>query len=115
MVSFELTREASDLLKLLYGSYVFRRAEGIGRSEAVFFGSVEDVHAEYLDKMSPEDIFEICRELKRAKCISGLFADNTLYEIELTDDAIVYGEQTFKRNISELHQWISALKGLLPV
>lgn len=114
MVSFELTREANDLLKLLYAAYVCRRADGINRSEAVKFGSVEDIQAEYLDKMSQEDICDICMELRYAGCIEGDRGDDTLSEIALTNDAIIYGEQTLQRTASEILQWLSGGKGILP-
>lgn len=114
MISFELTKEASDLLKLLYSAYVCRRADGIGRREAVKFGSIRDIQREYLDKMSHDDICDICMELWRAGCIEGERGDDTLSEIVLTNDSIIYGEQTIRRTADEILQWLSGVKGFLP-
>lgn len=115
MISFELTKESKSLLELLYSVYACRRKEGESRSRAKCFFSARKIQETYLKQMDEEDVFKLCIELRRAGCISGLFADNTLYEISLTDDAIIYGEQTFKRNVSDLAQWLLGIKGFLPL
>ncbi|MCI9195078.1 MAG: hypothetical protein HFF14_05850 [Angelakisella sp.] len=114
MVSFELTKESKSLLEVLYSVYVCRRKQGESRFRAKYFSSVMEIQKTHLEKMIEEDVFELCLELKHACCITGLNADNTLYEISLTDNAIIYGEQTFKRNIAEISSWLSGLKGFLP-
>lgn len=114
MIELDITKESENLLKLLYTVYRKRREDGKGRIESNKFGSAEDIHDEYLPKMQPCDVLELCFELRKAGCISGMRADNTLYHIALTDTALVYGEQRFKRNIKELLDWLSNLTGFLP-
>lgn len=114
MIEFDITHESEELLKLLYAVYCGRRSEGKGRTASNGFGSSQDIHREYLSNMSSDDVFELCAELKRAGCITGFAAGDEICCIQLTSDALVYGEQTFKRNTQELLSWVSSIKGILP-
>ena len=114
MIELDITNESENLLKLLYTVYRKRREDGKGRVESKNFGSAEDIHDEYLSKMQQCDVLELCFELLDCGCLTAFQEDNSLCCITLTDTALVYGEQRFKRNIKELWDWFSALAGPLP-
>lgn len=114
MIEFELTKEAENLLKLLYSLYMCRRKEGKGRTASNYFESSEQLQRDYLPRMEYEDVYDLCKELYRAGCISGVRASGAMISITLTYDALVYCEQTFKRNVQELVEWIASITGCLP-
>lgn len=114
VITFDITHESEALLKLLYAVYVGRRAEGKGRAAANDFGSTQDIRDVYLKNMCVDDVTALCCELRQAGCISAFDSDDMLVFVQLTSDAIVYGEQTYKRNAHELLTWVSSIGGLLP-
>ena len=114
MVTFDLTEEAKNLLKLMYALYRCRREEGKGRTAANYFESTEHLQREYLPQMEYDDVYDLCRELALAGCINSIRADGAMLHISLSYDALVYGEQTFKRNTQELLEWVARLRGCLP-
>lgn len=114
MVYFDISAEAQNLLKLLYALYMSRRAEGKGRVESNYFANCEEIQKSYLKNTRVDDVIDLCRELKKNGCITYRTLDNIPSDISLTHEAIVYGEQTFKRNVSELLGWIDKIKGALP-
>ncbi len=113
MIDLELTQDAKKLLKLLYAVYAARREEGKSRTEAVRFDTSADIQSHYLYATSADDVRSLCFELRRARCLIGDIGNNDLCDIELTDTAIIYGEQTFERLIKNGLAYISALKGIL--
>ena len=115
MIELEMTSEAKSLLKLLYGIYLSKRHEGKGRIAANHFGSSAEIQKEYLPNMKVDDVTDLCFELARAGCIRYLRGDNLANDISLTYDALVYCEQEFKRNLLEITNWISAIRGVLPI
>ena len=114
MVYFDICSEAQNLLKLLYALYMSRRAEGKGRVESNYFANCEEIQKSYLKNTRIDDVIDLCRELKKSGCIVYRTFDNIPCDISLTHESIVYGEQTFKRDVSDLLEWIDNIKGLLP-
>lgn len=114
LVEFDLTAEAENLLKLMYTVYLSRRKEGKGRTQANQFDSAEEIHDTFLKNMRQEDVTALCFELQRNGCISGYAADDSLFDIELSDISIVYGEQKFSRDCKNLLEWMKSIKGILP-
>ena len=106
MVSFELTKESKSLLEVLYSVYVCRRKQGESRFRAKYFSSVMEIQKTHLEKMIEEDVFELCLELKHACCITGLNADNTLYEISLTNFKLAFWSQRFSAILDFAHMGI---------
>lgn len=115
MIEFDMTAEAKNLLKLLYTVYLSRRNEGKGRVEANYFGSSQEVKEEYLQSMSTADVTDLCFELAHAGCITYSRGDNLANNIHLTYDALIYCEQSFQRNVHSLLEWLSSIKGILPL
>ena len=115
MVEFDITSEAQNLLKLMYTLYLSKRDEGKGRIEANYFGDSKEIQSNHLSNMSVEDVTDLCFELARAGCITYLKGDNLANEIRLTYEALVYCEQSFQRNIKNLLEWVSSIKGILPL
>ncbi|UWP68688.1 hypothetical protein [Subdoligranulum variabile] len=115
MIDFDITFEAKSLLKLLYGIYLGRRHEGKGRTESNQFGSSADIQKSYLPNMKTKDVTDLCFELAHAGCIHYSRGDNLANFISLTYEALVYCEQEFKRNFKEMAEWISSIKGMLPI
>lgn len=115
MIDFDITYEAKSLLKLLYGIYLGRRNEGKGRIESNLFGSSADIQKEYLPNMKTCDVTDLCFELAHAGCTHYLKGDNLANHISLSYEAFVYCEQEFKRNFQEVADWISSIKGILPI
>lgn len=115
MIEFDITSESKNLLKLMYALYLSRREEGKGRTEANYFGDSQEIQNKYLPNMSVDDVTDLCFELSRAGCIKVSLGDCLANNICLTYDALVYCEQTFQRNIKNLLEWVSSIKGILPL
>lgn len=114
MSEIQITHEAEALLKLLYALYRSRREEGKGRIEASYIGSSEEIKQNYLNRMSSDDVAELCFELAEHGFITYSAGDDIAGEIYLTRRSLVHCEQVFQRNTKNLLDWISSIKGVLP-
>lgn len=115
MIEFDITSESKNLLKLMYTIYLSKREEGKGRIESNYFGDSKEIQNRYLPNMSVEDVTDLCFELSRSGCVKLSIGDNLANNISLTYEALVYCEQSFQRNVKNLLEWISSIKGALPI
>lgn len=66
-------------------------------------------------KLSPlELIYATCRELDRAGMLQCFYADDMVYESTLSDQAIIYMENRFERNINTVMDYIAKIKSMIP-
>jgi len=107
-----LSREANKVLSELYDVYKARLNNNISRSNAMYFKSSEDVQKDYLPDMNLEDLDECCRELHRNGYMNNLYAEDTVVEIQLTDNAIVLMENKLKNAIINTINIISKINPL---
>lgn len=110
---YELTKDAEYLLCSLYKYYLDRREEGATKATAKRTGSSEFIFTHLMSEWKFEDVDETCCELCRAKLLSCNFADNVVYDSALTDAAIIYMENRFKNNVSELLTTLATLKSII--
>lgn len=114
MDEVKLTKDADNLICVLYKEYLNRRKSGSTKSSARGFGGSRRIQATLMEKWLFEDVDDTCRELSRAKLLSCLILDNEVGETVLTDKGIIYMENRFKNNIAAVVDHIESLKSLLP-
>lgn len=102
-----LTKEAKTVLYHMYKEYLVRRDSQIPRSRAKEFGSAESIHASLFPDWSLEDIEDVLRELGRNNFLNNLYADDTVYDCELSNSAIVKMESQKKETLLSVADFIS--------
>ncbi|MGW8114263.1 hypothetical protein ACVS9P_03610 [Caproicibacterium sp. NSD3] len=105
-----ITKDANRMLCTLYKSYLEKRKTGTSKADAKYIGDYSNVQQQYFPNLLVEDVEETLCELWHNKFIFALNSDNHVREVTLTDDAIVYMENRFKKGLSEVIEAISALK-----
>lgn len=83
-----LTNDAKKLLYGLYKEYVARRSIGVSRSSAKMFRSAQSVHENFFPEWNISDVEDTLRKLGRNGYVKNFYADNTVYNCQLCDDAI---------------------------
>lgn len=110
-----LTNSADSLLKAMYSEYLTKVKDGLSSTESSCFGEISTIRNTFFPNSHPDDVRASVFMLKTNGLIYGRCGDNTLYEIHLTSKGIAYCENRWKRNLSELRDWLSAIGGLLPI
>lgn len=111
-IDFELTAEAEALLLALCEEHQRRRECGSPRRSAAAFGTVEQIRQLLPGLWHPDDVFACCLELSRAGLLRGLAVNNTLEEIDLLDQAVIWYQQTGKRKFSETLDTLGRIRGI---
>ena len=102
-----LTKEAKTVLYHMYKEYLARRDNHVPRARAKGFGSAESIHASLFPDWSLEDIEDVLRELGRNNFLNNLYADDTVYDCELSNSAIVKMESQKKETLLSVADFIS--------
>ena len=102
-----LTKQAKTVLYHMYKEYLVRRDNQIPRSRAKEFGSAESIHTSLFPDCSLEDIEDVLRELDRNGFLNNHYADDTIYDCELSDSAIVKMESQKKEALLTVADFIS--------
>lgn len=105
----ELTNNAKNLLKELYSEYQNRRANGTDRFAAMYFEDAKDIYNKLYAEQDIEDLIESIRELSRVGLMQVLWASGTATECRITNEAIAYMENRFKRVGKELIEIVGSL------
>lgn len=105
-----ITKDANLMLYTLYKAYLEKRKAGTPKADAKYFSDYDSVHLQLFSNASVEDVDETLRELWRSEFITARGYDGHVCRVTLTDDAIVYMENRFKRGLSEVIEAIAALK-----
>lgn len=102
-----ISSDAKRLLITLYREYISRMKSGQDITSATFFGRSQDIKNHCLSDEPLANVEHWCRELSREKYLSCFFADNTAYEISLTDKTIRECEDRFKGKLVEIAKFLS--------
>lgn len=113
-MDIRLTKEADALICLLYKNYLQKRNDGVSKKLAKFFGSSVDIQKELIEKWTPDDTDETCWELHRSGLLSCMSADNIAYEVQLTDNGIIYMENRFKDGVNSVLDYLKKIKESVP-
>jgi hypothetical protein len=103
-----LTKDAKQLLRLLYNAYLSRRKKGTNKSDAASFSSSKHIHKQFMSRWSWDDVDATCKELVRYGLFNFLSADNTVYSnARITDKGIAYMESRHKSLFFKLANFVS--------
>lgn len=83
-----LTKDAKKVLYILYKEYSDRRKHGFSKSQSRNFSSTSSIHEQFLPDWDIDDLEEILRELGRNNFLNNFYADDTVYNCNLSDYAI---------------------------
>lgn len=109
----ELTRDADDLVCVLYAEYLIRRDNGKSRRDAAFFEDAEYIKENFMQEWLIEDITDTCEELENAKLlICQVVAPHIAVEVTLTSGGIIYMENRFSKKSQSLLDRLSSVSGL---
>lgn len=112
-MDIKLTKDADTLLVILYKAYLELIDLKGSKSAANFWEDADFIRDTYFPNVPREDIIELCFELKRAGLLYGLAADNSLLEVKLTSDAIVYMENRFQNKVDTVLDYLAKIKSIL--
>lgn len=112
-MDFSLTKDSDYLLCVLYRHYKDRRKSGMSKAEAKHFSGSKYIFSNLVPEWTFEDVDETCRELARAGLLNCFYADNIVWDANLSDNAIIYMENRFKNGVSEVIDNITRLKDLI--
>ncbi len=102
-----LTKDAKSILYTLYKEYEKRRKRGTPRAQAKNFGSAQLIQKDFFPDILLEDIEDFLRELSRNDFLDNLYADGTVYNCALSDNAIAIIESQAKENLLSIADFIS--------
>ena len=106
-VVINLSKDAAQLLTLMYKSYLSKRASGKPKREANCFPDSHYLHEYLLPDWIFEDVDDTCRELSRAGLIHVTWADNIANHIIISDYGIEIMEHSKVDSIKDLAACIS--------
>lgn len=109
-----LTKQQKYILTTLYKQYVACLKEGHSNNTCNHFQDVNKVHSNYLQQFHFEDVNHDLKRLKALDFINGAFGDNTIIEIMLTDNTVVYFENRFKHNMKKIVKYLSYIASFIP-
>ncbi len=109
-----LTKDADELICVLYKSYLERRKDGLSKSNAKKFGGYAEIQSKLMPKHSAEDVNETCCELSRAKMVDCFFADDVVQHLWLTDASVIYMESRFKDRIDSVLDYLVKIRSIMP-
>lgn len=102
-----LTKDAKTLLFSLYKEYSDRRKHGFSKSDSKNFDSAESIQESYFPEIPLPDIEDSLRELDRNDFLVNFYADDTIYNCELSDYAIATLEDLPKDTLLSIADFIS--------
>ena len=105
--NINLTKDSDFLICAIYKKYLENRKKGISKLDCKRVGTPHKVQKEIISKWSIADIDETCRELDRAGLLACSYGDNLILRSYLTDHAIIYMENRFKKGLNEISDFIS--------
>ena len=108
-----LPKDADALLCVLYREYLTRRMHRIPIDQAAYFGNAARIKENFLPGWLPQDIVTACRWLARHELISALFAEDSVYEVQLDEAGLVYMETRFGQKAENVAKWITELAQLI--
>lgn len=113
-MSIKLTKDADALICLLYKEYCQKRKNGTDKFHAKMFDGSEEIQKTIAPKWSFEDTDETCSELSRAGLLDCLYGDNVVQHCSLSDEGIIYMENRFKDGLTQVLDYLSKIKSILP-
>ena len=113
-MDIQLTKDSDALICLLYKQYLQKRKDGVPKADAKSFGSSQNIHKTIASKWAYEDVDETCRELSRAGILKCFYAENVVYNSELSDIGIIYMENRFKDGLDNVLDYLGKIRAILP-
>lgn len=93
MSAEKLSRDAEVLLNHMYQRYLLCRKDGADHMRAVLMGDEETIRARICPEMSTDKTLQLCQELKESGFLRILWASGSVYNTQLTNEAICYMHQ----------------------
>ncbi|APD19959.1 hypothetical protein ACB385_001140 [Staphylococcus pseudintermedius] len=109
-----LTKDQQYILSVLYKDYLECVKSGSVKLTCNNFDSAQDIHLKYFQKLHFEDVENDLKKLKKYEFLNGIFADNTIYQVVISDKTIVYFENQFKNNLKSIIDSISKIASVIP-
>jgi hypothetical protein len=106
----QISKDADKLICILYKEYLVRREHGLPKNESSIFGDSDEIQQSFLSNKNSSDVADTCWELHNAGYLFCHASDDIANEVTLTNDGIVYMENRFKSNLSEVLKFISLFK-----
>ncbi|PIO83565.1 hypothetical protein BSQ39_08310 [Loigolactobacillus backii] len=113
-MDIELTNDAKYFLAIAYKKYLTDIKNGLSKQKSKYLDDVPTIQTTLISEWSRQDISDLVEELQEQG-----FLDTEQYwgpfpsEIQLTNKAIIYNEEKFKRNTATVVDFIAKLKSLI--
>lgn len=102
-----LSKEAKTVLYTLYKEYLNRRRHNVSKTKSKNFISAKSIHETFFPNWDLSDVEDALRELDRNNFMNNFYADGTIYECCLSDNAIVVMENQKQETLLNLVDFIS--------
>lgn len=109
----QLTKDSDALICVIYKAYLEKRKNNISKDQAKFCGGSDAIHRNLMPQWSFEDVDETCKELHRKGLLDVHYAGNTCYDVNLSDDAIIYMENRFVNGLNSVLDYVHKIKSIV--
>lgn len=99
----ELTRDTNTILCLIYKEFLARRKDGMSKSEAKSFDCPASIQIQFMQGILTDDIHDALMELANVGFAKVYVTDDFM----LTDKAIAFMENKFKKGLIEVTDFIA--------
>jgi hypothetical protein len=114
-MEIKLTKDADNLIRLMYKAYLERRKNGIDKSQARYFGDADTIHKDICPNQNVNDVIENSLELIAAELLeSTRYISSVIGETSLSDVGIVFMESHFPRGLEQLLEFGKKIKDSIP-
>lgn len=114
MTNEELTKDAKYLLAAAYSQYLEQIKLGTLKSDAKNIGHAQVIKDNLMPEWQLEDVNETCFELKHAGFFNTTGGSHIAYSNSISNKGIVYMENQFKDNLSNVFKFMKEIKDLIP-
>lgn len=109
----DLSKDAQELLSVIYKEYLDRINNGISKSKAKILGSGEELHQNFFENWLYDDFIDTMRSLANSGYISNKWASNKIFRSILLDKSIVTMEARFGNDLDKVINFISKIKSIV--
>lgn len=104
----DLTKDQKGLVIALYHEFLSRQP-ALTPDKANYFGSSEDIQANFLPSYDADYVSDICWKLYSLNYIECTPGDDCANDVRITDKVIIFMENTFKRNLKKIKEFANTL------
>lgn len=108
----DLTKDAQEMLSVIYKEYLDRINNGISKSEAKRLGSGEELYQNFFENWLYDDFIDTMSSLAKSGYISNKWVASKIYRSILLGKSIITMENRFSNDLNKVVDFISKIRGI---